>query len=193
MLIWPCCFMWGMLSFGIAHLLYISGFGMKPLNPIAGSVCATAAALGIFVLIDGCDGPYVVLVPIYTFLLMFMVWRAVARVQLFEDLWTWTKLCSCGGGILFVVSDVIIGINMFVSPIPYANMLIMVTYYAAQLGIALSVVDSTSIAVISAAHSNDNNQCCQPMEANPVQNKLAVLKGGSEHATAYKRHTEVSE
>lgn len=56
MLIWPCCFTWGMMSFGVAHLLYISAFGMKPLNPIAGLVCGTAACLGTLVLIDGCHG-----------------------------------------------------------------------------------------------------------------------------------------
>lgn len=122
-----------------------------------------------------------------------MVWRAVARVQLFEDLWTWTKLCSCGGGILFALSDFIIGFNMFVSPIPYSNMLIMVTYYAAQLGIALSVVDSTSIAVISAANSADNNQCCQHLEANSVQNKRAVLKGESDCVVSRKRQIKSSE
>ncbi|XP_054719969.1 lysoplasmalogenase-like protein TMEM86A [Uloborus diversus] len=176
MLIWPCCFTWGMLSFAIAHLLYISAFGMKPLNPMAGMVCATAAVAGVALLINGCQGPYVILVPVYTFLLMIMVWRAVARVQLFEDLWTWTKLCSCGGGILFAISDFLLGMNMFHSPLPYANMLIMVTYYAAQLGIALSVVDNTSMAVISAAHSNDNTQCCQPLDTKSAQNKHVAFK-----------------
>lgn len=126
---------------------------------------------------------------------MTMVWRAVSRVQLFEDLWTWTKLCSCGGGILFALSDFILGFNKFVSPTPYANMLIMVTYYAAQLGIALSVVDSTSIAVISAAHSTDNNHCYQHLEENPVQSKNVVLKGESNlsGSSLYKRDVKISE
>lgn len=135
----------------------------------------------------------VVSVPVYTFLLMFMVWRAVSRVQLFNDLWTWTKLCSCGGGILFALSDLILGLNKFVSPIPYANMLIMLTYYAAQLGIALSVVDNTSIAIISAAHSTSNNQCCQHIETNAAQNKRVVLKGEpdcSPISPAHKRHVK---
>ena len=125
-----------------------------------------------------------------------MVWRAVSRVQLFDDLWTWTKLCSCGGGILFALSDLILGLNKFVSPIPYANMLIMISYYAAQLGIALSVVDNTSIAIISAAHSTNNSQCCQHIETNEVQNKRVVLKGESDcspFSAVYKRHGKSSE
>lgn len=48
--------MWGMLSFGIAHLLYISAFGMKPLNPVAGLVCGTAATIAALILYQGCDG-----------------------------------------------------------------------------------------------------------------------------------------
>ncbi|KAG8197980.1 hypothetical protein JTE90_029375 [Oedothorax gibbosus] len=175
LLIWPCCFIWGMLSFGIAHLLYISAFGMKPLNPTAGLVCATAGIAGSALLLEGCHGEFTIFVPLYTFLLMFMVWRAVARVQLFSDLWTWTKLCSCGGGILFAMSDLVIGINMFKSPVPYSQTIIMVTYYAAQLGIALSVVDNTSIAIISAAHATNNNHCCQPMDANKSLEDKNVL------------------
>lgn len=109
-------------------------------------------------------GCYGIAVPTYICLVACMVWRAVARVQFFEDLWTWTKLCSCGGGILFALSDTLLGLRKFnniMSP-PYVQTLIMVTYYAAQLGIALSVVDSQTIAVISAAHddSSSNTGCC---------------------------------
>ena len=71
-----------------------------------------------------------------------MAWRAVARVQLFDDLWTWTKLCGCAGAIAFVLSDTILAFDKFVVALPYAHPLIMLTYYAAQFGIALSVVDS---------------------------------------------------
>lgn len=122
---------------------------------------------------------------------MFMVWRAVARVQLFEDLWTWTKLCSCGGGILFAISDLIIGLNMFHAPVPHSQMLIMVTYYAAQLGIALSVVDSTSIAIISAANSTDNNHCCQHIDNSSPEKKNVALESKSEHLNLRPPHKRV--
>ncbi|KFM64814.1 Lysoplasmalogenase-like protein TMEM86A, partial [Stegodyphus mimosarum] len=124
---------------------------------------------------------------------MFMVWRAVARVQLFEDLWTWTKLCSCGGGILFAISDFILGFNMFHSPIPYSHIVVMITYYAAQLGIALSVVDSTSIAIISAAHSIDNNQCCQHYEedSNRIQQTSKERSGHVTLRTSYKKRNQL--
>ena len=52
-----------------------------------------------------------------------MVWRAVARVQLFQELWTWTKLCSCAGGILFALSDTVIGFNEFHTKVPYSQVI----------------------------------------------------------------------
>lgn len=85
---------------------------------------------------------------VYCILIGCMLWRAIARVQLFNDLWTWTKLCSCGGAIFFVVSDYILCIDKFRIPVPYAHQLIMATYYIAQLGIALSVIDSQAEIVI---------------------------------------------
>ncbi|KYN13781.1 Zinc/cadmium resistance protein [Trachymyrmex cornetzi] len=59
-----------------------------------------------------------------------------------NELWTWTKLCSCIGSICFVISDTLLGFHYFHNPLPYSQVSIMLTYYAAQLGIALSAVDS---------------------------------------------------
>jgi len=39
------------------------------------------------------------------------------------------------GGLSFVISDSIIGLNKFYSPIPDAHLLIMVTYYFAQFAL----------------------------------------------------------
>ncbi|XP_064480680.1 lysoplasmalogenase TMEM86A-like isoform X2 [Ornithodoros turicata] len=153
LLVWPSGFLAGMLSFGVAHLFYISAFKMDPLNPWAGAVCLAILAGGSALLMPGLYGVYTWAVPFYGFLLMFMVWRGVSRVRFFDDLWTWTKLCSCFGCILFAASDCIIALKMFFlreSP-PYTQHVIMMLYYAAQLGVALSVVDSRTMAVISAA------------------------------------------
>lgn len=81
-------------------------------------------------------------VLVYVTLICSMAWRAVARVQFFGDLWTWTKLCAVAGAVCFLISDFVIAIDKFRHPVPYSHQIIMLTYYAAQLGIALSVVDS---------------------------------------------------
>ncbi|CAD1475832.1 unnamed protein product, partial [Heterotrigona itama] len=67
------------------------------------------------------------------------------------ELWTWTKLCSCIGSICFLISDTLLGFHYFHTPLPYSQVSIMLTYYAAQLGIALSAVGSKN------SNNNNNN------------------------------------
>lgn len=52
-----------------------------------------------------------------------------------------TKFCAIGA-VIFTISDALIAFNMFLTDIPYAEVLIMVTYYIAQLGISFVVLDS---------------------------------------------------
>ncbi|KAF0287700.1 Lysoplasmalogenase-like protein TMEM86A [Amphibalanus amphitrite] len=171
LLVFPGFFLEGMAAFAAGHLFYISAFGFKPVNPYAGAVLYSlgAAALyllmpgaealyllmpdaealyllmpgaeALYLLMPGAEGVFVVGLPVYAGALITMVWRAIARVRLLEDFWTWTKLCSCIGGICFVISDTFIGFHVFYGA-PYIQAAVMVLYYAGQLGIALSVVDS---------------------------------------------------
>ena len=69
-----------------------------------------------------------------------MIWRAITSLQvsLRGKAWQWTKLCSCIGAVSFGFSDLILGLNKFYLPIPFARVIVMITYYGAQLGIALS-------------------------------------------------------
>jgi len=141
-LIWDEYFVHGMAAFGVAHVMYTSAFGFKPFNPALGAILYSLCGIFVFLLMPGLSGVLVLGVPLYSMLLATTVWRAVARVQFFEELWTWTKLCSCAGGIMWAISDSLIGFHHFHHPIPYSQALIMVTYYAGQLGLSLSVVDS---------------------------------------------------
>lgn len=142
-------FIHSMCMFGLGQMFYILALGFKPLNIPAGVVFLSLSVFIYSFLYQGLKGSMVYFVAIYMFLIGVMVWRAVAKVRFFEDLWTWTKLCSCAGALLFAVSDTILGLNVFYAPVPYSHQLIMTTYYAAQLGIALSVVDSQVDALLS--------------------------------------------
>ncbi|XP_076757114.1 lysoplasmalogenase TMEM86A isoform X2 [Xylocopa sonorina] len=153
LLVWPSCFTPGMCMFALAQIMYISAFGFIPLNII----------LVIYTLMPGLNGILVIGVPVYTVLLTTMAWRAISRVQFYKELWTWTKLCSCIGGICFLVSDTLLGFHYFHTPLPYSQVSIMLTYYAAQLGIALSAVGSKT--------SNNNN------DTSNDKNEVALAKG----------------
>ncbi|CAG0885274.1 unnamed protein product [Darwinula stevensoni] len=147
LLVYPQYFIQGMVAFAAAHVCYTSAFGFKPFNLSALIVVSIYAAIYLGLIFPYIYGPFKFMFPTYAFLLGGTVWRGISRVQFFEELWTWTKLSSCAGSILFLLSDSLIGINDFVFPVPYHQALIMTTYYAAQLGISLSVVDSRASVV----------------------------------------------
>lgn len=132
----------GLLMFAIAQIEYARAFGWRPLNPYAGGTFAVLGSIVYYFLSTSVSGFMSYLIALYITLICTMAWRAVARVQFFDDLWTWSKLCGCFGSIFFVLSDLTIAVDRFCFPVPFAHQIIMLTYYAAQIGIALSVVDS---------------------------------------------------
>ena len=138
-------------------MLYASAFGLRPFCARLGVFFMAVASLIYAHIYSGLSGIMTYLALLYTILICFTVWRAVARVQFFADLWTWTKLCACAGSIMFLTSDFLIATEHFLYPVPYAHQLIMVSYYAAQFGIALSVVDSQVDALLDHPHRESQN------------------------------------
>ncbi|KAI1889888.1 hypothetical protein AGOR_G00167550 [Albula goreensis] len=131
----------GLLMFAVTHVLYSSAFGMKPLNLQAGMVAGSISVLSYILLYPYLCGPFTYLVGGYIAVIGFMGWRAMAGIQLTNDLWTWTHMSACLGAGLFMVSDLTIAVDKFCFPLPYSRVLVMATYYAAQMLIALSAVD----------------------------------------------------
>lgn len=142
-------FVHGLLMFALAQVMYTTAFGFRPLSPRIGMILLAMGMVVYSYLLPGLHGVMVYLTLLYVLLIVLMGWRAIARVQFFDDLWTWTKLCSCFGSICFIVSDTVIAIDKFLSPMTYSHQVIMVSYYAAQFGISLSVVDSQVDALLT--------------------------------------------
>lgn len=61
-------------------------------------------------------------------------------------------LCAIGAA-LFIVSDSLIAFDKFFVPLTYRTPLIMITYYLAQLGITLSILE---IKPVSSVKSKNN-------------------------------------
>ncbi|XP_016952225.1 lysoplasmalogenase-like protein TMEM86A [Drosophila biarmipes] len=132
-------FPFGMISFGVAHVFYISAFGWKPVKWFIGSVLYVAVTLFVYFVHKNLDEILIVGVPIYCYLITTMLWRSLARAV---DSRTFLAVFCAVGAILFVISDALIAVTMFVGvPLPCARLQIMVTYYAAQFAIALSTAD----------------------------------------------------
>lgn len=128
--------------FAVTHILYASAFGMRPLALRTGLVIAVLSVLCYALLYPGLSGAFTYLVGVYVALISFMGWRAMAGLRLVGAAWRWTELAAGSGALLFIISDLTIALNKFRFPVPYARALIMSTYYAAQMLIALSAVES---------------------------------------------------
>ncbi len=132
-------FIWGLSSFLVGHLCYIAAFSsggadLKPLRLIP----FLALGIGIMSFLWSGLGDLRVPVVVYVAVILTMGWRAAARVGYAGELprGQWAGLI---GAVSFIVSDSLIAFNKFNAPIPFEHLFIMLTYWAGQLGIAVSV------------------------------------------------------
>ena len=128
----------GLLFFAVAQILYAFAFEFSPFGGMVPfSVCVAACSSIYAYLYAGVEEPVMkVLVLVYAALIFCMGWRALVRV-LREP--SPGNICGLVGALLFVASDFLIAVDKFMFPVEFASFRIMMTYYAAQLGISLSV------------------------------------------------------
>uniref|UniRef100_A0A1I8FVA9 lysoplasmalogenase n=1 Tax=Macrostomum lignano TaxID=282301 RepID=A0A1I8FVA9_9PLAT len=132
-------FLAGVASFAAAQLCYTLAFGMQPPSRRLGCFMAAAGSLIYACIIPSVHGLSLRCIGLlYTCLIFTMLWRASARL----NSGAWTSVSALLGAVLFVASDLSLVIDKFLVPLPAAHAFVMATYYLAQLGIALSCVDS---------------------------------------------------
>lgn len=131
-------FIFGLAAFLIGHLFYIGAFIKQwKFSLVRFSSLALLLVFGTFfgneivsaLVNDGATG-LVIPVIIYILVISTMGWTAIMTGNKFAIL----------GSLFFIISDSILSWDRFVSPIPFASELIMLTYYCAQFLIAHSVV-----------------------------------------------------
>lgn len=128
----------GMAGFGLAQIFYISAFGFRPLRPWFALPLYGIGAAAVGLMFNNLPLIIKICLPIYGALLLTMCWRSLSRIDSAKNI----LRMACGlGSILFVISDSIIAFDKFYTPISNAQVGIMVTYYVAQFGIALSVIE----------------------------------------------------
>jgi len=131
-------FLPGLVSFLIAHLLYIAafsgvdGFQLSPL-PLAPFALASAVLLRLL-------WPHLARMKLpvlfYVGVIVTMGWQAAAQWSLVAETWA---LLALLGAILFTISDAALALNRFRAPFASAQATILTTYYLAQWLIALPV------------------------------------------------------
>lgn len=156
----PGFFLGGLLAFLTAHLFYSVGF-YKDFSGLRTSWWAAYAAYAtamLLVLYPSLPRPLVLPVLVYAAALAAMGSLSLSRADAFAP-WLWGTL----GSLSFIVSDSVLALNRFApalvaplarlfDPIDGPKLVIMLTYYAAQLGVCLSVVSSCPGEASRAAH-----------------------------------------
>ncbi|KAM6223555.1 lysoplasmalogenase TMEM86B [Rhynchocyon petersi] len=128
-LIWPDAFLWGMIAFAAAHVLYLAALGFHPLRLAVLLPILLFSGLHYSVLLPSLPSDMTVPLAIYSLLLASMLWRGLVQGG------------SAGlGALLFTISDIMVAWDTFSQPLPHARLMIMTTYYAAQALISLSAI-----------------------------------------------------
>jgi uncharacterized membrane protein YhhN len=121
-------FKWGFLpglgSFLLAHLCYIISFKKKPQKrikefwPIILSLYASILLVFLF--------PYLkeMKIPV-------LIYAVVISVMMYSALKTQNRNLMIGA-LLFLISDTLLSVNLFVKPLMILNLLVMITYVLAQ-------------------------------------------------------------
>jgi uncharacterized membrane protein YhhN len=132
----PLYFIFGLVSFLLAHILYILFFmGIRRNAPAAPRphllTIATVLVYGISLLVILWPGLGDLKIPVavYATVICTMLLSAVAVYPLLHSI---PAMYFLAGALLFVASDSILAFNKFYQPFSWAALLIMLTYIAAQ-------------------------------------------------------------
>ncbi|NQT61855.1 MAG: lysoplasmalogenase [Candidatus Marinimicrobia bacterium] len=131
-------FLHGLASFLLAHILYISAFvsdSTFPVNYLYLIPLLIIGALILRTLLPRVGGKTVPVV-LYSLILVMLLWQSIGRVELSYGHSSFVALI---GSIFFISSDVALVLNRFIKKHKDSQLLILSTYYIAQLLIAYSI------------------------------------------------------
>ncbi|ODV54585.1 MULTISPECIES: lysoplasmalogenase [Lysinibacillus] len=135
-------FLIGLTSFLIGHIFYIFAFSSaneRPV-PIWAKIILLLYGAGMAIWIAGSvfkTGETILAIAViaYIAVILTMGWTAIKTGSRFATI----------GALLFIASDSYLSINKFVMPLAFSHEVIMLTYYSAQLLIALSILQYSEI------------------------------------------------
>jgi len=146
-------FVAGLASFLLGHLCYVAAFSLDVGLPAA--LVREPAVLLLILSLSGAMYVYLwpglsgmrVPVVVYVSAIAAMAWQATARALEVDD---FGALLACIGALLFVVSDSVLAVDRFRRPFALGQVVVLGTYFPAQLLIALSVGGGAALAARAA-------------------------------------------
>lgn len=140
-------FITGLIAFLISHLLFIQSYRQHRNSTIGNELLGTQkvryalpivlASTGLIVILFNSLGPLQIPVMGYALVLCVMVLTALFRYGRTNSQSFWMTFMGAG---LFMISDSMLAINKFLSPIAGAGFMIMLTYIAAQYLIVTGLI-----------------------------------------------------
>jgi alkenylglycerophosphocholine hydrolase len=139
-------FIFGLAAFFLAHICYIAS--MCPLRwqrtpAIALYLLFAAVLLGLLLPFLGS-----LLIPVLAYMSILLVMAIATLTSHKSNLWLII------GGLSFVCSDSLLGLDKFYQPIRYAPILIMTSYYLAQFALILGFIHYAQAQLNPAQTSN---------------------------------------
>jgi len=138
LLMLPGRFIGGLVAFLLAHLCYIAlfrdGAGWLP-RPLALAATLALGAAMYAVLFPGLDAVLRVAVAAYVVVIATMAAQAIGRAAVLRD---GPAIAVAVGAVFFMLSDALLALNRFWSPLPMAQFWVLATYYVAQILIAVN-------------------------------------------------------
>lgn len=135
-------FLFGLTSFLIGHIFYIFAFAGTNTRkvPVSARILLLVYGLSMAIWIASTvfkSGETVLSIAVlaYISVILMMGWTSIRTGSTFATI----------GAMLFIASDSYLAINKFVMPLPFSHEVIMLTYYSAQLLIALSILQYSEI------------------------------------------------
>jgi uncharacterized membrane protein YhhN len=133
-LMFPGYFIPGLVSFLVAHLLYIALFRMGqawfPSRRALAVTLVFGAVMYAYLWMGGLPAALRVPVAAYVIVIALMAAQAIGRATVLRD--TAAVGVAIGAG-FFMLSDSLLAVNRFVSPLPMAQVWVLSTYYVAQI------------------------------------------------------------
>ena len=135
-------FIIGLACFLVGHLFYIRAFLSTKENtaPLWITICLSIYGLSMMIWIGGSlikEDNMILAIAVFAYMIVILImgWTSFKTGSKFAIV----------GAILFIISDSILAINKFMFPVEYSHQLIMLTYYSAQILIALSIPKYSAI------------------------------------------------
>lgn len=131
-------FMAGVLAFLVGHVLYVGAMLRDSRALVLPRAVPPLVAFAVVVaLLAGEMGTRVVPFAVYGLGLVALVWRAAARIGA-PGVDRRLAILGTTGAASFLLSDSIIAVNRFLTDVPGARWIIMLTYWLAQAALAAS-------------------------------------------------------